>query len=248
MKVGLVKQIVVILSLTVFGFFLLSVVAEMPTFGEADNPPNLHLIDRYIEKGEEESGAKNIITNIILNYRGYDTMGETTVIFTALCAVLAILKREDLRTSFSLLDTSPNQPGIVVRVIITLLFPLVLLFGFFVILHGEDSPGGGFQGGTVVAAAFILYALVYGFRRALETFSPGFREFFESIAPLTFFGVGILGLFFGLNFLTFVLPGIPKAYQIEVARFLISIIEIGIGVGGWFIFTSIFFSMQREEK
>ncbi len=242
------KQAVIFLVLFVFALFLLNAVAEMPKFGEEKNPPNLHVVDRYLEKGEEEAGCKNIVTAIILNYRGYDTMGEVTVIFTALCAVLAVLKREDLLTSFSFLDISQNKPSVVVKLIITFLFPLILLFGFYIILHGEDSPGGGFQGGTVIAASFILYTIIFGFRNALIKTPPHLRIFFESAAPLTFFVVGIIGFFFGLNFLSFMLPVFPEIYQTEIARFLLSLTEIGIGVGGGAIFTSIFFSMQREEK
>jgi multicomponent Na+:H+ antiporter subunit B len=220
----------------------------MPRFGEPKNPTNLHVVNRYLEKGEEEAGCKNVVTDIILNYRGYDTMGEVTVIFTALCAALAILKRENFYTSFSLLDTSPNKTSIVVRVIVSLMFPLILLFGMYVILHGEDSPGGGFQGGTVIAASLILFTLVFGFRYTLNKLSPKLREFFENAAPLTFFLVGILGIMVGIEFLSFMLPIFSKSYQPQIARLLLSLIEIGIGIGGGAIFTSLFFSMQREEK
>ncbi len=248
MKGKIFKQAVIILGLLVFGTFLLTAVAEMPRFGEAKNPPHLHIKDRYIEKGEEESGAKNIVTNIILNYRGYDTFGEVTVIFTALCSVLAVLKRENIFTSFSHLDISPNQTSIVVKFIITFMFPLILLFGFYVILHGEDSPGGGFQGGTIVAASLILFAIVFGFRHTLQKIPPRLRVSFENAGPLAFFLIGIIGLFVGSNFLTFMLPIFSENYRLEMARFLLSLLEIGIGIGGGAIFTSIFFSMQREEK
>ncbi len=248
MKGKILRQALVILCLTIFAYFLLITVAEMPKFAEVNNPPNVHVVDRYLEEGEKESGAKNIVTNIIINYRGYDTLGEVTVIFTALCAVLAILKRENLFTAFSHLDTSPNKASIVVRVVITLMFPLALLFGFYIILHGEDTPGGGFQGGTVAGASLILFALVFGFRQALNKIPARIREFFENVAPLTFFAVGMIGLLVGLNFLSFALPIFPEIYRIEVARILISIVEIGIGIGGGAIFLSIFFSMQREEK
>lgn len=248
MKNKIFNQAIIIIGLLAFALLSLSTVAEMPRFGDPNNPPNLHVVDRYLEKGEEEAGCKNIVTDIILNYRGYDTMGEVTVIFTALCAVLAILKRENFYTSFSLLDTSPNKTSIVVRTIIALMFPLIFLFGLYVILHGEDTPGGGFQGGTVIAASLILFILVFGFRYTLNKLSPQFREFFENVAPLSFFLVGSLSLIIGLEFLSYMLPIFSEDYRLEVARLLLSFIEIGIGVGGAAIFTSLFFSMQREEK
>ncbi len=242
------KQVVIVIGLTLFTFTALISIAEIPKFGNPDNPSNLHVVNRYLEKGEKEAGCKNIVTDIILNYRGYDTMGEVTVIFTALCAILAILKREDIQTSFSLLDASPNETSVIVKFIVALMFPLIILFGLYVILHGEDTPGGGFQGGTVIAASLILFSIVFGFRHALKKLPPKLREFFENAAPLTFFAVGMLGILAGAEFLSFTFSLLAKNYQLEAARLLLSLIEIGIGIGGAAIFTSFFFSMQREEK
>ena len=56
----------------------------MPPMGDPDNPTMLNVVPHYLERGVEEAGAENIITGIILNYRGYDTMGEVTVIFSVL--------------------------------------------------------------------------------------------------------------------------------------------------------------------
>lgn len=64
---------------------------DMPPFGAADNPAHLHVAPRYIEESEHEVGPPNIVTSVLASYRGYDTMGETTVIFTAAVAVLLLL-------------------------------------------------------------------------------------------------------------------------------------------------------------
>ncbi|MCG6957495.1 MAG: DUF4040 domain-containing protein [Gemmatimonadetes bacterium] len=64
---------------------------DMPPFGNADNPAHQHVAPRYIEKSEEETDVPNIVTSVLASYRGYDTMGETNVIFTALVGVLLLI-------------------------------------------------------------------------------------------------------------------------------------------------------------
>lgn len=65
--------------------------ADMPPFGAADNPANLHVAPRYIEESGHEIGVPNIVTSVLASYRGYDTMGETTVVFAAVVGVLLLL-------------------------------------------------------------------------------------------------------------------------------------------------------------
>jgi multicomponent Na+:H+ antiporter subunit B len=64
---------------------------DMPPFGEPDNPIHHHVAPRYIQDSEEETGVPNVVTSVLASYRGYDTMGETNVIFTALVGVLLLL-------------------------------------------------------------------------------------------------------------------------------------------------------------
>lgn len=71
---------------------LLLLATELPPYGNPDNPANNEVTARYLEKGVEEAGATNIVTDIIVDYRAYDTLIETTVLFTALIAVMLTLK------------------------------------------------------------------------------------------------------------------------------------------------------------
>ena len=75
----------------VTGGVLIYGTSEMPPFGAADNPAHLHVAPRYIEESGHEVGPPNIVTSVLASYRGYDTMGETTVVFTALVGVLLLL-------------------------------------------------------------------------------------------------------------------------------------------------------------
>ncbi len=67
---------------------------DMPDFGDPDAPAHTHVARRYIEKSREETGVKNFVTAVLVSYRGYDTLGETTVIFTAGIAVVLLLRKQ----------------------------------------------------------------------------------------------------------------------------------------------------------
>jgi multicomponent Na+:H+ antiporter subunit B len=64
---------------------------DLPTVGDVGSAPSTHVSPRYIEDGPEETGAPNMVTGVLADYRGYDTFGELTVIFTAGLACLVIL-------------------------------------------------------------------------------------------------------------------------------------------------------------
>lgn len=64
---------------------------DMPRFGEPDNPIHRHVAPRYIEDSPEEIGVPNMVTSVLASYRGYDTLGETVVVFTAAIGVLILI-------------------------------------------------------------------------------------------------------------------------------------------------------------
>ena len=76
--------------LSIFGMLL--VVAELPPYGRADNPIHNQVSERYINDSLEEAGILNMVGSIVLDYRAYDTMFETIVLFTATLAVVITLK------------------------------------------------------------------------------------------------------------------------------------------------------------
>ncbi len=88
----MIKSLATILLLIVGAVFVY-VIEDMPEFGNPDNPTNKHVSPHYIEHSEEETGSPNIVTAVLASYRGYDTLGETTVIFTAGLAVMILFQR-----------------------------------------------------------------------------------------------------------------------------------------------------------
>ncbi|MBS1332179.1 MAG: hypothetical protein HP053_03100, partial [Christensenellaceae bacterium] len=143
-------------------FFLMSTVVALPPFGEADNPYNNEVSQRYIEKGIEETGAINFVAGMILDYRAFDTFGESTVLFVAACSVLLLLKLGDhapgekptpamLEAEWDDRHHEPKNDAIL-QLAAKILVPVILLYGMYIVLNGHLSPGGGFSGGAVMGA------------------------------------------------------------------------------------------------
>jgi multicomponent Na+:H+ antiporter subunit B len=139
---------------------LLLGVNELPKFGQYDNPANNEVAHYYIKNTTKETGAMNIVTGIILDYRAFDTFVEASVLFTASIIVLLVLKKEKLP------GDSENQVTIlestILKQVSKVLIPCIQIFGIYVIFYGHLSPGGGFAGGTIVGTSLILYRIIYG--------------------------------------------------------------------------------------
>lgn len=129
---------------------LLLCVDELPDFGSMDSPPNNEVLARYLEDGLEETGALNLVTGLILEYRAFDTFGETMVLLLSMVAALTLLRRE---TS----EAPKREPSsAILKGTATALLPLLLLYSVYIILNGHISPGGGFSGGVLLGSAGIL--------------------------------------------------------------------------------------------
>lgn len=86
------KNLLGLLVLISIGFLLLLVIYEMPPFGDPDNPANNEVAARYVENTVEETGVLNAVTAIITDYRAFDTLGEVTVLLTAIAGLMAVLR------------------------------------------------------------------------------------------------------------------------------------------------------------
>ena len=150
-----------------FALFLLLAVANLPPYGSDSAPTVNEVAQRYVEKGTEETGAVNIVAGMILDYRAFDTLGESFVLFTAMCAVTMLMnapgKRRVRKLDQDIVDYYQDP---IIRTVCKLVIPIILVFGIYILLNGHLSPGGGFSGGAIMASALIIYALVWGGERA----------------------------------------------------------------------------------
>lgn len=153
---------------------LLIAVSYLPTYGNAENPVNNEVAGRYIESGLQETGAVNIVTGMILDYRAFDTLGESHVLFIATCTVL-ILLRKDKKKDGSEGEESDrlHEPknDVILQTAARILVPPIFIFGIYVILGGHLGPGGGFSGGAIIGAGLILYLNAFGFAKTERFFT-----------------------------------------------------------------------------
>jgi len=181
--------------------------------------PKTKVGNYYINNGREQTGAANIVTSVVVNYRGFDTLGEVTVLFVAAVGVSAVLatrrkKREEkIEPSSLILNTGCR-----------FLFPLILFFGAYTFIHGHLTPGGGFQGGAIIASAFLLTYLGCRGRRISERRNT----VTESLSGLVFVVVGLIGLAVGGHY--FLNNFLPKGtLHSLLSAGIIPIIYISIG-------------------
>ena len=126
---------------------------------------------------------------------------------------------------------------LVLRVISKMLIPFILLFGLYVQFHGDFGPGGGFQAGVIFAAAFILYALVFGDDQARQVIPDKALILLVPLGLILYAVTGFYGLILGGNFLDFnVLLNSSKAGQ-HIGIFFV---ELGVGITVAAVMISIF--------
>ncbi len=156
----------------------------------------LNLTGRYYaEHTAQDLGAANIVTAIIVTYRGLDTLGEVTVLFLT-AAIVGMLLSTGASKGKSL-QRKLSQSGELLTTGSHLLVPLILLLGAYVFINGHLTPGGGFQGGAIIASAILLILLT----DPLYRFSHQLISIVESISGLIFLALGVLGIFFAGGFL-----------------------------------------------
>ncbi|MDR1193996.1 MAG: hypothetical protein LBK98_07530 [Peptococcaceae bacterium] len=176
---------------------LLLTVSYLPGFGQADRPTENEVSQRYIAKGLEETGATNVVAAVILDYRAFDTLGESAVLFAALAAVILLLREEPAALARRMAERKPFEPdqGPILRITARVLIPWLLLFGAYLVLNGHLSPGGGFSGGAVTGAAMILHNLAFGPEQTRRFLSE--RIFFRLlVGALCFYGLAKGYVFF----------------------------------------------------
>jgi len=197
---------------------------DMPHYGDPAAPVHRHVAPDYLHGTPADIGVPNVVTSVLASYRGYDTLGEVTVIFTAAIGVLTLLGYRTRRRN----SQGPgNRKLVVLRVIAKLFFPLILLFALYVLFHGDYGPGGGFQAGVIFATGFILYALAYGLGNAQRVIPHQLLRIMAAVGVLIYAGVGFESILLGGKFLEYrVLADNPVTGQ----HLGIMLIELGVGI------------------
>jgi multicomponent Na+:H+ antiporter subunit B len=208
------RKIISIILLSIFFIGVVYCLKEIP-FGQTQSQVRKY----YIDNGIKDTGATNIVTSVVLNYRGFDTLGEVTVLFLAAIGLSAVLYQKGKKQK-----KEGRKSSLILYTGCRFLFPLILLFGTYIFIHGHLTPGGGFQGGAIIASGFLLTML--GCWKWGGINKVGFK-ITESIAGLVFIVVGLLGLLYGGYFLFNYLPkGLPNEL---FSAGIIPVIYVAIG-------------------
>lgn len=176
------------------------VVMELPKFGDLNAPALNEVAQRYLQQGREETGAVNAITGMILEYRAFDTFGESVVLFAAAISTLLLLR-------------TPNQPlkqrkagDEILTMVSKYLLPMIILFGCYVVLYGHISPGGGFSGGAILGAALILASLVLGAGEVERVLTSKRVTYITVFSLLTYAAMKSYSFYTGANHVGWAIP------------------------------------------
>ena len=195
----------------------------------------------YAEKGPQEVGAANLVTAVIVTYRGLDTLGEVTILFLAASIIGFVLKiRDDESTAY---NPKIRKASEILATAATVITPLIFLFGIYVFINGHLTPGGGFQGGAIVASALVLILLA----NPVKKVNHSIISVVESISGFSFILMGILGLLLASGFLDNAIISLGDFGKL-ISAGAIPIIYIFIGLKVGSELSGIVSNLQETQK
>ena len=232
----MIKRLILILLLAGIGAIFVGLMLDYTPDSE------LNLTARYYaEHAAQDIGAANIVTAIIVTYRGLDTLGEVTVLFLTAAIIGLVLAQGKRRR-----DQPDRELPPAGELLVTgnrLLLPLILLFGAYVSVHGHLTPGGGFQGGAILASGILLMLLAH----PLQRFSHRLIAVIESIAGVAFVLIGLLGISLAGGFLdNRILPtgNLGELFSAGTIPIIYSLIGLKVGAE----FSSMLVNLAETEE
>jgi multicomponent Na+:H+ antiporter subunit B len=194
-------------TLALFGFLLAWAFVDLPSFGNYVGPYG-YLLNHVVVP---ERHMTNVVTAVVFDYRGFDTMGEEFILFGAVTGVVLLL-REDERGNE---DVDDGIRSDTVRVVGIVMAGAALLVGLWIVAFGFVTPGGGFQGGVILAGAVFCVYLCADYRAWRGVSSQTVLDPLEGLGAGGYVIIGLAAMVSGLPFLTNELlgPGIPGTLQ-----------------------------------
>ncbi len=256
------------------GALLLYGTGEFPDWGDPTSPASVHLSNHYIEKAVEETMVPNLVTAVLADYRGYDTMFETAVIFCAGLACFLLLR--DFRSQkeryyrhtptgvilhvknskkllkvghdFEHMDKDWVPSDIIIKTVCRILIPFIQIYALYVVAHGDFSPGGGFQGGVIFGASFILLAISYNLKTLVNRIKEKALGIFAAVGVLIYVGIAALCMPMGKNFLDYsaLAPLVWDPHHVRALGMLG--VEIGVGIAVMAVMAIIYINIVSEGR
>ena len=209
------NRIMALIVIAGLAFLLVPLVTGVPY--QTETP---EIAARYLRGSDQDLSAANAVTSVVVTYRGLDTLGEVTVLFAATAGVGFVLTRrrhatehaarEDASTPADSMTGSlpeeppgdqrsahPHGPSEILSTGARFLGPLLTIFGVYIFVHGHLTPGGGFQGGVVIASGVVLSV----FGQPSKELRHGTLTAIESLSGATYVVFGVLGMVLAAGFL-----------------------------------------------
>ncbi len=229
------------------GALLLYAATDFPAWGNPESPASASPVSKhFIANTGVDTEVPNMVTAVLADYRGFDTMFETVVIFIAGIAIIGILRRTGADADAPALKRENEiaaEPDIIVTNTVRLLVPVIQLFAFYVLAHGHVSPGGGFQGGVIMGASFILVALAWDLQTAMGRLSVDRAVMLAGVGILIYAGIGLFSMLLGGEFLDYAELSHVLPVSREMARYHAM---LGVEIGVAFTVTAVMFAIYAN--
>ncbi len=266
-----------LLTVVVCGVLLLLKTAEFADWGDPNSPASRHLSPYFLENSIKDSAVPNVVTAVLADYRGFDTMFETTVILAAGLAcffILRVRKTEKPKstyyrhvptaTTLRIIEGAvlPEQSKVFKRIdsvwvpfdlilatTCKAIIPFIQIFALYVIAHGHHSPGGGFQGGVVLGASIILMAISRNLGAAIAHLKEKTTVLMAMIGVFIYAGTGAFAALAGKNFLDYsTLATVLGVDEIMARSHGILIVETGVAIAVMAVMVWIYYNLSSAGK
>ena len=234
MKPAFSKWVFIVIA-AAFCFLIFQAVKGLNKFGEYNGIYGVMLNKIAVT----ERAATNVVSTVAFDYRAVDTMGEEFILFASIAGISLLLRRrhieeEEIPEEDLPGRTSPDTSDAVK--VFGLMYPdFIFLFGTYMVLHAHLTPGGGFQGGVIIASAVILIYLASDYKRFSSIVSLKKLEKIETVGLSGFILTGIYAFFRGDSFLYNFLPYGVKGSYLSGGIILLLNIFVGLAVSGGII-------------
>lgn len=266
-----------IIIVLLFGSLLGYAAMDFPPWGDPAAPASVHVSPYYIEHSLTQTSVPNIVTAVLADYRGYDTLFETIVIFSAGVACLFLMRvfrrtEPDSRMyrhlpsgitlrvakgyaplpesrEFERIDLTWVPYNLVVKTTSRLIVPFSQLFALYVIAHGHHSPGGGFQGGVILGASIVLFAISTNMRASLTRFSEKHAVGLCVLGVFIYAGTGALCMLLGANYLDYgALTVLFGGDGVAARSHGILMVEVGVGITVMAVMVQLYYSLASSGR
>lgn len=217
------------------GFLLFWGMSGLPPFGAYSGPYGL-ILDRV---AVAQRHVTDIVAAVNFDYRGVDTIGEEFILFVSVAGVALLLRTErdemevDVPEAESV-DRASQTSDAIHAFSLALVGPGIIL-AIYIITHGQLTPGGGFQGGAILASALALIYLAGEYATLQSVFPTGRGDIGDAIGAGGFVVIGFAGMIVGVAFLQNVIPLGPVGVLYSAGTIPLINISVGLEVGGGFL-------------